>query len=48
MWDFDDYAEHCFDCWDAMEDLNIERDMVWDDEFDRWIANAAETGVAFG
>jgi hypothetical protein len=47
MWGYDDFANDYFDRWDAMEELNIEVDMDWDDELQRWMVESAETGRAF-
>ena len=47
MWGYDDFADDCFDCWDVMDELGIEIPREWDDEQQRWMVNAAETGCAF-
>ena len=47
MWDFDEFADDCFDFWNTMEELNINRDVDWDDDHHRWLVRTVETGNAF-
>ena len=44
--DLDDYDDSYFDFCDTVEELTM-RDMDWDDENQRWMAIAWETGNAF-
>ena len=44
--DLDDYDDSYFDFCDAVEELPM-REMDWDDENQRWMAKAWETGNAF-